>query len=353
MKDEVPDPRLTSISMSPGMSAWLAARRCSLAFTSYATGQLFLVGSRSDGKLSVHQQNFVRAMGLHADAQRIHVGSVYQVWRLENVLAKDQRVNEDFDRLYVPRVAYNTGDVDIHELGVDGLGRVIFVNTMYSCLATLSTTHSFRPLWTPPFISALAPEDRCHLNGLAMEDGAPRYVTAVSASDTAEGWRAHRQEGGLLIDVRDGRIVTDRLSMPHSPRVSGGAVWVLDSGRGWLARIDPATGAKEDVAFCPGFLRGLVLHDGFAIVTASLPRDRAFVGLSLEDEIQARDAEPWCGLFIIDLRRGGVCEWLRLEGRIRELFDVAIMEGPLCPMAIGSDVPEQHTLITVDDGRAA
>ena len=161
-------------------------------------------------------------MGVHATPQRLYVGSLFQIWRLENVLAPHERANEHFDRLYVPRNAQTTGDIDVHELSVDRAGRVIFVNTKFSCLATMSITHGFKPLWKPPFISRLAAEDRCHLNGLAMQDGAPAYVTAVSRSDMINGWRDRRHEGGVLIDVRDDRIVTDQLSMPHSPRVDAG-----------------------------------------------------------------------------------------------------------------------------------
>ena len=156
-------------------------------------------------------------MGLHATPQRLYVGSLFQIWRLENVLAPHERANEHFDRLYVPRNAQTTGDIDVHELGVDKAGRVIFVNTKFTCLATMSVTHGFKPLWKPPFISRLAAEDRCHLNGLAMQDGAPAYVTAVSRSDMINGWRDRRHEGGVLIDVRDDRIVTDQLSHAAQP----------------------------------------------------------------------------------------------------------------------------------------
>ena len=86
----------------------------------------------------------------------------------------------------------------------------MFVNTLFSCLATLSETHSFAPLWQPPFVSRLAAEDRCHLNGLAMRDGEPRYVTAVAATDVADGWREQRRDGGVVIDVATGEIVLAR-----------------------------------------------------------------------------------------------------------------------------------------------
>lgn len=338
----------TRISVSRGLGGWLARTGCSLAFTSYQTGQLFLVGRLPEGQISFHQQNYVRAMGVHASPQRLYVGSLFQIWRLENVLAPHERANERFDRLYVPRNAQTTGDIDVHELGIDRTGRVIFVNTKFSCLATMSVTHGFKPLWKPPFISRLAAEDRCHLNGLAMHDGAPAYVTAVSRSDMINGWRDRRHEGGVLIDVRTDRIVTDQLSMPHSPRVAADGIWLLDSGRGMLARIDPQTGGREDIAFCPGFLRGLALHRGYAVVTVSLPRDGAFEGLALQEELKARDGEAWCGVCIVDLRTGDLVEWIRFSGAIRELFDVAVIAGAACPMALGIGSPDIQSLISFD-----
>jgi uncharacterized protein (TIGR03032 family) len=264
------------------------------------------------------------------------------------VLAPHERANEHFDRLYVPRNAQTTGDIDVHELNVDKAGRVIFVNTKFSCLATMSLTHGFKPLWKPPFISRLAAEDRCHLNGLAMRDGAPAYVTAVSRSDMINGWRDRRHEGGVLIDLSDDRIVTDQLSMPHSPRVTPEGIYLLDSGRGMLARVDPQSGAKTDIAFCPGFLRGLAIHNGHAIVTVSLPRDGAFGGLALQDELKKRDGEPWCGVCIVDLRSGDLVEWIRLNGAIKELFDVAVVADVRCPMALGVQSPDIQSLISFE-----
>ncbi|WP_395613007.1 TIGR03032 family protein [Allosphingosinicella sp.] len=338
----------TQISVSRGFGNWLIRNNCSLAFSSYQTGQLFLVGMMGNGQVSFHQQNYVRAMGLHATPQRLYVGSLFQIWRLENVLAPHERANEHFDRLYVPRNAQTTGDIDVHELNVDKAGRVIFVNTKFSCLATMSVTHGFKPLWKPSFISRLAAEDRCHLNGLAMADGAPAYVTAVSRSDMINGWRDRRHEGGVLIDVRHDRVVTDQLSMPHSPRVTADGIYLLDSGRGQIARIDPETGAKTDIAFCPGFLRGLAIHNGHAIATVSLPRDGAFGGLALQDELKKRDGEPWCGVCIVDLRSGDLVEWIRLNGAIKELFDVAVIPDVRCPMALGVQSPDIQSLISFD-----
>jgi uncharacterized protein (TIGR03032 family) len=340
-------PSGTNISVSRGFASWLGAQKVSLAFTSYQTGQLFLVGLLPNGSVSFNQQNFVRAMGVCYNDNRLWLGSLYQLWRLENMLLPGEQANGSFDTVFVPREGRTTGDIDIHEIGILSDGQPVFVNTKHSCLATLDPVHSFKPYWTPPFISKLAAEDRCHLNGLAMMDGAPAYVTAVSQTDVLSGWRARREAGGVVIEVTTGRIVTDQLSMPHSPRMANGKLYALDSGRGQLISIDPQTGAKQEIAFCPGFLRGLAIHDGYAVVTASKPRDGSFKELELEREITRRGGEPWCGVFVIDLRTGDLAEWIRLDGEIAELFDVAVLLGIACPMSLGIDTVEIQSTTTI------
>ena len=333
----------TEITCSRGMAGWLASRDISIAFTSYQTGQLFLIGVQAGGVLSVHQVGFQRAMGLWTSQQRIYLAALAQVWRLENMLKPGERANTHFDRCYVPRNAQTTGDLDIHELTVQPSGRVIFVNTSYSCLAEFDLVHSFRPIWKPKFISKLAPEDRCHLNGMATENDKPRFATAVCQSDIVNGWRDRRAEGGVLIDIQDDRIVTEKLSMPHSPRLLNGALWILNSGSGHLCRVDPGTGNHEEVAFLPGFLRGLAFCGGAAVVGLSLPRDKSFAGLALDENLRKRDADPWCGIQVVDLRTGDILHWVRLTGLVRELFDVAVLPGVRCPMAIGPHSQEFAT----------
>jgi uncharacterized protein (TIGR03032 family) len=345
---QITAPGATQITVSRGLSGWLRSNATSLAFTSYQTGQLFLVGNHPNGTVSFNQQTFTRAMGVSWQSGRLYLGSLYQLWRLENMLKPGEIGNEAFDAVLVPRNAQTVGDVDIHEVGVDSQGRMIFVNTRYSCLCTVDLTHSFRPIWKPPFISKLAAEDRCHMNGLAMHQGKPKYVTAVSRSDVLSGWRERRHEGGVLIDVETNHVVTDQLSMPHSPRVIGEQVYALDSGRGQLIRIDPSSGAKTDIAFCPGFLRGLAIHNGHAVVTLSKPRDGTFKHLSLDGELASRDAEAWCGVLIVNLTSGDIVEWIRLEGHITELFDVTVLPAVVCPMSVGPDTPEIYNAISFD-----
>ena len=212
-------------------------------------------------------------MGLWATERTLYLSSLYQLWRFENALEIGQSYN-GYDRLFVPQLGYLTGDLDIHDLVIDNSGRLVFVNTLFSCLATVSEEHSFIPLWQPPFISKLAAEDRCHLNGLALREGKPRYVTAVSQSDVAEGWRDRRVDGGCVIDVQSKEVILSELSMPHSPRWYRETLWLLNSGTGELGYVDLETGKFEPVTFCPGYLRGLAFQGDFALVGVSKPREK-------------------------------------------------------------------------------
>src|SRR5262249_25562425 len=158
-------------------------------------------------------------------------------------------------------------------------------------------------------------------------------------ADVVDGWRDRRAQGGIIIDIETDRIITEDLSMPHSPRLANGKLWVLDSGRGYLCRVDEANGKIERIAFCPGFLRGLSFWGHFALVATSLPRDRSFQGLELEDNLRSREGEPRCGAFIIDSRNGDILHWIRFEGAVRELFDAAFIPGVRAPMCVGLATP--------------
>jgi uncharacterized protein (TIGR03032 family) len=335
-------------SCSRGLATWLSTNRVSLAISSYQTGRVYLVGSDREGRVSFFERIFERAMGIVGNAQRIYLGGLYQLWRFENVLRQNEVIHGKFDKCYVPRNAQTIGDLDIHELGIRNDGRVVFVNTKYSCLAELSQTHSFKPIWKPPFISKLAPEDRCHLNGLAMVDGKPKYVTAVCKSDAVDGWRDRRMSGGVVIDVETDEIVCEGLSMPHSPRWANGKLWVLNAGTGHLGYVDFENKAFVPTAWFPGFLRGLSIVGNVAAVGLSKPRNQRFEGLQLDEELKQRDAEPWCGVQIVSLANGDVLNWIRFEGDISEIFDISFLPGVVNPMMIGLRTAEIRELITFE-----
>ncbi|MFO1337092.1 MAG: TIGR03032 family protein [Burkholderiaceae bacterium] len=346
-----PDPSATprlEISTSRQFLAWLAEHRVSLAFSTYQIGKLFLVGLKPGGGLSVFERSFNRCMGLCPAGDGFYLSSLYQVWRFVNALGPGESQG-GHDKLYVPQVGHTTGDLDIHDMALDGEGRLVFVNTLFGCLATLSDTHSFRPLWRPPFISRLAAEDRCHLNGLAMKDGVPAHVTAVHAGDAADSWRDHRVGGGVVVDVVRNEVVACGLSMPHSPRWYRGRLWLLNSGTGEFGHVELDSGRFVPAAFCAGYLRGLCFVDDFAIVGLSRPRsDKTFGGLPLEDSLRAHRAEARCGLQVIDLRTGDAVHWLRIEGVVDELYDVIPLPGVRTPMALGFKTDEIRRVISIE-----
>jgi uncharacterized protein (TIGR03032 family) len=344
---QAPQPNVEK-SCSRGLAAWLASSNLSLAISSYQTGRVYLVGSDKLGRVSFFERLFERAMGIVGNAQRIYLGGLYQLWRFENVLRSNEVIHAQFDKCYVPRNAQTIGDLDIHELGIRKNGKVVFINTKYSCLAELSQTHSFKAIWKPDFITKLAPEDRCHLNGLAMVDGAPKYVTAVCKSDAVDGWRDRRHNGGVVIDIDTNEIVCEGLSMPHSPRWANGKLWVLNAGTGHLGWVDFATKSFVPHAFLPGFVRGLSIFGNTAAVGLSKPRNQRFEGLQLDAELTKHDVEPWCGVQIISLTNGDVLHWIRFEGDISEIFDLCFLPNVRNPMMVGLRTPEIRELITFE-----
>lgn len=349
MTDTDTSGRTLEIKTSRHFTSWMAEVGVSLGFTTYQAGKLFLLGAQENGRLSAFERTFNRCMGLAAVDDTLWMSSLYQLWRFSNALEPGQ-THGDYDRLYVPQIGYTTGDLDIHDIGVRTDGSVVFVNTRFSCLATTDPSFSFRPVWTPKFISRLAPEDRCHLNGLAMQDGEPAYVTAVAASDVADGWRDHRTDGGIIIDVRTDEIVAEGLSMPHSPRWHNGRLWLLNAGTGEFGSVNTKSGVFEPLAFCPGFLRGLSFAGKYAVVGLSQPREAGtFQGLPLDEKLTKAGAAPRCGLMVIDTETGDTLHWLRIEGIVEELYDVIVLPGVKRPMSLGFQSDEIHRIITIGD----
>lgn len=323
------------IIASRHFASWLAGQGVSLSLTTYQASKMFMLGVTQEGGLSVTERTLDRCMGVVADKKSLYVASNWQIWRFENALSAGER-SEGFDAVYVPKASHVTGDIDCHEMAVDGDGRLVFVNTLFNCISYLSRDYSFHPVWKPEFISAYAPEDRCHLNGLALRDGKPAYVTAVSRSDMADGWRDRRNDGGVVIDIQTNEVVCEGLSMPHSPRLHGKTLWVQNSGTGYLGRVDTKTKTFEPVTLCPGFLRGMTIIGNFAVACISKAREgHTFGDLQLTENLAAVDTDARCGVVVIDLTSGNILHWLRFEGIVEELFGVTAMSGVVQPRAVG------------------
>jgi uncharacterized protein (TIGR03032 family) len=317
-----------------------------LLVTTYQANKLLVLREQAGG-LSILVRTFERPMGLAADPRRLALGTRDQVWHFRNAPDIAPRVEPAgmHDACFIPRSSHVTGDIGIHEVcwGGQMADELWLVNTRFSCLCTLHPDYSFVPRWRPPFITAMAAEDRCHLNGLAMVDGRPRYATALGRTDTPGGWRADKARGGCLMSVPEGHIVADSLCMPHTPRWHQGRLWLLESGTGRLLHIDPASGQSRTVAELPGFARGLGLCGPYAFVGLSRIRETsAMDGVPLAD----RRTELKCGIAVVDLRSGRLVAAVDFQSAVEEVFDVQVLAGQRFPEVLGFQKDSvQHTFV--------
>lgn len=322
----------------------LANRGISVLVTTYQAGKLVILRA-DNGLVNTHFRTFPKPMGLALDTarggNRLAIGTAFEVCFYQNVPAVAAKLEPvgRHDVCYLPYSAHTTGNVAIHEMAWTSAtsqadDELWFVNTRFSCLCTVGGSYQFHPRWWPPFISAFAPEDRCHLNGLGLRDGRPWMVTALGTTDTAGGWRENKKDGGILMDVASGEIVARGLSMPHSPRWHEGRLWLLQSGNGLIGVVDLATGRFETVAQLPGFTRGVDFHGNLAFIGLSQVRETAvFSGIPLTERLQERT----CGVWVIDWRTGQTVAFLRFEDAVQEIFAVQVLPGVRYPDLINDN----------------
>ncbi|CAH0991325.1 hypothetical protein SIN8267_01428 [Sinobacterium norvegicum] len=345
VQDEINNP--FHLTFSKGMISWMTQLNVALAFTTYTAGKLILAGPNR-GHLTVSERNFGRAMAMWPTDNGLLLSTEYQIWRFENGL-KPGHQYEQWDKIFLPRACHVTGAVDTHDFAYDKDGRMLAAITLYNCIATIDDSGCFTPLWKPEFISDISGEDRCHLNGFCMEDGELAYASVVGASNTAQGWRDHRVDGGMIIDTRTNAVVCSGLSMPHSPRLYQGKLWILEAGTGWFGYVDIDSGEFIKVTWCPGFTRGLRFFGGFALVGISKPRHKTFQDLPLDEQLKQRDCEPECGVYIINLNSGEVEHRLTITGSVEEIYDVGLIENTQSPMLVGLQGKEVRRWIQVGE----
>jgi uncharacterized protein (TIGR03032 family) len=312
-------------SYSPELPLILYEKRCTLAVSTYQAGKLIFVSSLNGQRVRMFGKRFARPMGIAINGNKMAVAGKYavEVFAKSRGLAFNFPENpKHFDSMYFPQATYHTGFTDMHDLawGDNGLWAV---NTAFSCLVTMDEGFHFAPKWQPPFITELTPEDRCHLNGLAMMDGKPAFVTMLGESDTKEGWRGKHHENGLIMDVLTNEVVLDKLPMPHSPRVHNGCLYFLLSAIGKLMKYDLATKQLTELSDTRSFIRGLDIFENLLFVGTSTIRQssRSFADLPISKEM------PLAGVKILDLNSGQELASLSFSDRIHETFDVKIIPG--------------------------
>jgi uncharacterized protein (TIGR03032 family) len=322
---------------TPNLPEILKGLGASLLVSTYQAGKLCVVGAR-DGKLTFAFHSFEQVMGVAASPARIAVGARRQIASFHPAHDCAARLEPagTFDGCWVARTSFVTGNIHGHDLawGQDGLW---VVNTLFSCLCTLHESYNFVPRWRPPFVTELIDQDRCHLNGLAMENGVPRYVTVMAETNEPAGWRPTKATGGCVLDVPSGQVLARGLSMPHSPRLYDGRLWVLDSGRGQISVIERPNGRVQPVETVPGYTRGLAFAGPFAFVGLSRIRETSVFG---GVPIAERRDELKCGVGVVDLRLGRTVATLQFHSGVEEIFAVEVLPGMTNPRLCGLTLDE-------------
>jgi uncharacterized protein (TIGR03032 family) len=312
----------------------LTKAKSSLIFSAYNSGYLGTV--RADGaSLDTSYRQMQKPMGIALSGSKLSISTEDSVigFQKQNGLASVVAKDAQFDAVFVPQSTVYTGNIAIHDMAygsAPGFEGLWFANTAFSCISRLDHELSFVPEWRPKWISSLAHENRCHLNGLAMVDGAPRYVTSLSQADTPGGWREYKGTGGVIVDIKTDRVIASGLSMPHSPRWHKNKLYFLESGKGSLALVDHRSGEVTTIATLPGFTRGLAFIGDYALVGLSQVRDSAFKDLPVTSSKKERN----CGIWVVDIRSGKTVGTLKFEGVIQELFDIVVVENSSWPVII-------------------
>lgn len=305
----------------------------SLLVTTYQAGRLVVL--RANGTvLNTHFRNFPKPMGLATSAKgnRLAIGLATEIAEFTNMPAVASKAPPEgkHDACFMPRSTYVTGNIQIHEMAFAN-DELWFINTSFSCLCTRGEGYSFRPQWRPSFVSHLVPEDRCHLNGMALVDGQIRYVTALGETNTRGGWRENKRNGGILIDVPRNEVLLRGLSMPHSPRWYNGQLWLLESGAGTIGTVDLRAGVYRPIAELPGYTRGVAFYGPLAFIGLSQVRESAvFSGIPLVERLQERT----CGVWVVNIQTGATVAFVQFEDAVQEIFAVEVLPGMRYPDVI-------------------
>lgn len=320
--------------------SWLREVKTSFFISSYKTHKVFSIGIVKDGrdnqdKLSLWMTHFNRPMGIHAGKKTIWVSSSGNLWRFDNSGGYEEIDSQlgPFDSQFVPRLAYFSNDIDTHDICTDANDKLYYVSALFCCICIPSVDHSFKVWWKPPWISKIAPEDRCHLNGICARDGEPRYVSAVCMLDSKGAWRENRIGKGIIYDIKEDKVVCEGLTMPHSPRWNNGKLWLLESGSGWFGYVDFDTKQFVKKVWIAGFLRGLsFVGNKYAVIGSSEDRhENTFQGLPLGDELKKNGVSAKCGIFVINLQTFDVIHNLIFYSPTNEFYDVCAVPGVVRP----------------------
>ncbi len=319
-----------SASYTPQLPELLLSLNCTLALTTYQAGKVVFISPNPDKeRLTTLPRTFQKPMGIAVKEDKMIIASKDEVIVLEN--SRDLAVHypnkqNTYDSLWLPRVTFYTGQVDMHDIafGTDG---IYAINTSFSCLCKVDGNYNFTPIWQPPFINKLVSEDRCHLNGLVMVNGNPKYATALGTSNTPQGWRDNIVNGGVLMDIEANEIILNKLAMPHSPRMYNNELYMLLSASGEFVKVNIEEKSYEIIKKFEGFCRGLSIYNDYAFIGFSKLRKNSSTFAKLEFS----DKANFAGIKIIHLPTQAEVGEIIYQTSIDEIYEVEILANMIRP----------------------
>jgi uncharacterized protein (TIGR03032 family) len=308
---------------SPDIAELLQKLNISIAISTYQTNRVIFLSSKDRDTLVQLNKIFQKPMGIDYQNDKLALALKDEliVFKGSKELAKiypDKRVK--YDRFFTPTIKYQTGELFLHDIHISK-GGIYAINTLFSTISFIDGEEGFKNIWKPSFIKELAPEDRCHLNGMAIKNGKPKYVTALGDKNSKGSWRESKLNGGVLIDVDTDEIILKNLPMPHSPRIHKGELYMLLSATGELIKVDTKNRTYEVIKKFKGFVRGLDFYEDFAFVGLSKLRKTS---ATFGDMPIAKDSIE-CGVDICYLPNKQIVGSIRYETTVEELYDVKVL----------------------------
>lgn len=324
--------------------------KCTIAITTYQAGKLVLISAKDEHSLIQLPRTFEKPMGIAEDKERdkIAIACKDEIVVLANSkdLAKFYPNSPGkYDALYMPRATYHTGQLDIHDLNFGENDALFAVNTSFSCIVKIDDNYNFTPYWKPPFIDCIASEDRCHLNGMAMLNGKPKYVTAFNQGNSHQSWRENVTKTGILMDIETNEIILENLAMPHSPRIFNGHLYLLLSATGELIRVNTETRTYEVVVKIDGFVRGMDVHKDYLFVGLSKLRKNS----STFAELDFADAANEAAIVILHLPSGSIAGRIAYQSSLDEIYDVHILADKIRPNVMNTIRPDYKAGLMIPD----
>jgi uncharacterized protein (TIGR03032 family) len=333
------------INYTPNLPEIMVENQFSVMITTYQAGKLIIIGCEDGKQLTQTPISLKKPMGIAIQGKKLAIACLDEIRffsseeNIQDVINKSD--GSSFDLAYAQRATYNTGILDVHDLEF-GDGVIWGVNTLLSCLAVYDINFSFRAKWKPPFIDKLVPEDYCHLNGMAMENGLPKFVTALSQTSTKQGWRKDKMNSGVLMNVPEGEILVDGLAMPHSPRLYANKLYFLESGKGKLLSLDLKTNKLENEFDFNCFVRGLSFFGNLALIGKSKIRETSkdFADLKVKEGSQN------AGLLFYDVLNKKIIGELNYTNSVEEIFDVKIIQNAKNPIIVTNEIDKYSSIMT-------